>query len=140
MSGLGQTGKWFRVRRADGAIVGVATMPLALALRNLGPGETLRPWAPGINPRHHRWGGRGVGWVAAERLAPARESDPRWLRSTGYPSAGAQLGALMKLTRALLDAPALAGAIANDVRVEAEALLAEIDAVKAAHPIESDPS
>lgn len=129
------TGKWFRVRLSDGFIVGVATMPWALALANLSPGEALAPFDAAINPRRVRWDGSGWAERAPE---PRLEDDPRFMRRTGYPAAGEQLGLLMKLTRALLDLPALAEAVPNAVRTEAEALLADIEAVKANHPIESD--
>lgn len=119
---------WFRLA-ADGRIVGRTHQAESQARANLRPGETLVPAEPGVDPRRHRRDLTADCWIEAEQTAPA--PDPRFLRRTGYPDTGDQLGALMKITARLL-----AGERPTDAeRAEFAAIAAEIARIKAAHPI-----
>lgn len=115
--------KNFRVRE-DGTIAGLSEMPVELAEANLGEGEVLLPFDPSVTPRLHRWSFEDHLWVPMDP-EPGPEDDYRFMRSTGYPSPGEQLGAIVKLL-ADPDDPA--------ARQEFDALVAAIRAVKDAHP------
>lgn len=113
--------RFFRIS-SDGAIVGISEMSEAVARINLGPGETLLPWQDGVSPERNRWDGERF---VAREPAPTLQDDYAFMRSTGYPSVGDQLGAVMKL---------LANPSDTEARVEFEQVLAQIEAVKKAHP------
>ena len=82
--------KWFRMHR--GRVLGILEMPEALARKNLRPGQTLRPFEGGIDPRRQRFV-KG-GWTHPE---PDPDPGYEFWRRTGYPSISDQVGAMMKL-------------------------------------------
>ena len=114
--------KHFRVRKDTGVIVGIPEMTYEDALANLPADEELVPYDPEVSPKVHRWSPEG--WTVAP-VADPRLTDYSFMRRTGYPSVGEQLGAVMKL---------LADPTDPDARSEFDAILADIQAVKAAHP------
>jgi hypothetical protein len=115
--------KNFRVRE-DGTIAGLSEMPVELAMANLGEGEVLLPFDPSVTPRLHRWSFEDHRWVPADP-EPGPEDDYRFWRSTGYPSAGEQLGAIIKL---------LADPDDPEARREFDALVETIRTIKKSHP------
>lgn len=114
--------KLFRVRKDTGVIVGVVEMAPEDAEANLSDAEELVPFDPEVSPQVHRWSPEG--W-REEPIEDPRLSDYSFMRRTGYPPVGDQLGAVMKL---------LANPTDPDARAEFEAILDTIAAVKAAHP------
>lgn len=114
--------KFFRVREDTGVIAGISEMAYELALANLKEGEELVPYDPEVSPKVHRWSPEG--WTV-DPIEDPRLTDYSFLRRTGYPSAGDQLGAVMKLLADPSDPAA---------RAEFDAILDTIAAVKAAHP------
>ena len=113
--------RWFRIAAA-GRIAGLCDMDEESALLNLGKGEFLVPFDPTVSPRDHRW--TPEGWAALP-AAPERTEDWSFMRGTGYPPVGEQLGAVMKV---------LADPADPEARRELDSLLDQIAAVKAAHP------
>lgn len=122
--------KNFRVRRADGRVVGISEMSPADARRNLGPGEVLVPFDPSVSPDLARWADGE--WVAGP-AGPGRVDDYRFMRASGY-DIGAQVGALMKVVEALIADPEVSARLPPDVRAEFAALSARNAVLKNNHP------
>jgi len=121
---------WFRVREADGHVVGVTRMKQEQAAANLRPGEVLVEAPDGVDPRRQKLvAGQ---WVSREQK-PGRESDYVFMRSSGY-DIGAQVGALMKVVEALMVEPSIRARVPAETRAEFAALVAKIAALKAQHP------
>jgi len=113
--------RFFRIDAA-GRIVGISDMDEATAQKNLGEGERLLPFDPAVSVRGHFW--TGETWAALPP-EPDRIDDWVFMRATGYPSVGDQLGAIMKV---------LAEPAGADARCELDSLLQRIAEIKAAHP------
>jgi hypothetical protein len=126
------TQSWFRLD-PDGNVVGLAEGDRVLAEMNLGAGEYLMPADPAVNPRRDRWAGER--WVT-RAAAPRPEDDHQIMRRTGFPTLGEQIGVLMKIAAALVSGEPVDAA----TRAEFDALIAQIAAVKAAHPKPKTPA
>lgn len=121
-------GSWFRVREADGHIVGVCRGSEERALSTLKAGQVLMAAQEGVSPHRHRLvNGQ---WVEKD---PEPAPDYAFMRSSGY-DVGAQVGAMMKVIEALAEQPEIAAALPENVKAEFDALAAHNAALKAAHP------
>jgi hypothetical protein len=126
--------KHFRINRDTGRVTGISTMSLQLALANLGPDETLVPFDPSVNPKTAAWNRLFQTWETVESIEPNPEDDYAFMRSSGYPALGEQVGFLMKLLAVIFDDPNITQNVPEPLQREGRALLDRIDALKAAHP------
>lgn len=120
---------WWRLD-AEGRVVGACGGDEAAARQSLKPGQTLLPAPAGRDPRRTRRDPTTGQWVALTP-PPGPESDPRFLRRTGYPDLSDQVAVLMDLVADLLDGRAPTAAVRRDFN----ALRARIARVKADHPL-----
>jgi len=121
---------WWRVREADGHVVGVSRMARERAEVNLGPGQVLVEAPEGVDPRCHKLVG-GL-WVSRDP-EPALKHDYAFMRASGY-DIGAQVGALMKVVAVIAATPAVVAVLPAETKAEFDALVARIAALKARHP------
>lgn len=128
--------RFFRVRQSDGVIVGRGELRGALADAPAPAGLVLVPWQAGVGHRTHVWDFEAGAFVPADLPQPPNpEDDYRFMRRTGYPADGDQLGALVRLMGVLRDIPEIAAALeAAGHAAEVDGILSDVAAVKAANP------
>lgn len=127
--------KWFQIEKTTGYIVAIESMSEEDAHRNCASENVIMPAVEHINPTTHRWDFGVQTWV--DLPLPRRpEDDFRFMRRTGYPDVGEQVGALVKIMAAMLSGEPVS--LAD--RSEFDAIVSRIHSVKTDHPKVDSPA